>query len=841
MLLNVSRAYFGPNQFTGGSAAYLLVALEAGDADNLTRMTRQELCRRVAGVLSPSDAAPQCAYPHPASGERPEDPVLALESSLRQVTRAAGQPIGPIAHIPTTAADRIELVMPCTDAEVVRRAGALSIEVVNALLTSDRQQEKEIAHCRARLTELQAFAASRAPSLTEAAILAAAAEIDLPVIRFDRWPFVVDEGDVPPERRGLIQLGHGIHGKRLVGVAPATVHPDTLAQLRDREEKHRVLRESGIPVPERDPEFTNLNSARRAIRSAQRIGYPAVLKPRTSPSGAGVSLNLLTEEAVAAAYVAANAYDHHVVVERYIAGESYRLLVVSGDVVAACRKPPIALSPSPQIPAELDPAALDVKLKTSALRAAGCFGLEVAGVDLVTPDPRLPLAAAGGAVTGVDPTPDLVLHRSGEETIPLGSARRVLTHLFPATIPSRIPIAAITGTVGKTTTCRMVARVLQEAGYSVGLACSDGVYMGRELVNPGVFSGISGALQVFADPRSEMAVLEVSRGTLVQKGLGFSRATVGACIKVEEDHLGLEGIHTVAEMARLKRVVVEHATELAVLNAEDPNCLAMIPHAGARTICLISTDPTQRDLLAHTSAGGLAVVLEGPAEAPLIRLWRASGRETVLGAHEIPAAWDGAARHNIQNALFATGIALGMGAELDPIRRALRGFKASLADSPGRINRYDGLPFDVIIDKSGTTPGYRTLCEFVDRLPIKGKRILAFHGVGDRRDQDLCDIARRVARSFDWFIAYEGGYLRGRQPGEVPELFREVLVGQGVRPSRVLVCTEKKEAVVRALSIAEAADLVVIGTAMGFGEVFRWLDDYASASAQHLSEVHYLE
>lgn len=341
---------------------------------------------------------------------------------------ATGEPIASIGHLAASGDDRIELVIVCVDAEVVRRAGVLAVGLVDALLQEAPEPLGKARDWRTELVELQAFAASRRSSLTEAGILAAAAERDIPVIRFDRWPLVPDENNVTPVQRGLLQLGQGVHGKRLVGTATGAVLSGSYPQLRDREHLYRVLRQSGVTLPERDPEFSHLNSARRAVRSAQRIGYPVVLKPRTGPSGVGVAVNLASDDALVAAYQAASPGDRHVVVERHIEGEDYRLLIIGGEVVGACQKPSLHRAGHRSA---VDPATLSAELKTMALRAAGCFGLDVAGVDLITPDPRLPLAAAGGAVIGVDPAPDLGLHCSGGEAIPLRAARRFLSLCFP--------------------------------------------------------------------------------------------------------------------------------------------------------------------------------------------------------------------------------------------------------------------------------------------------------------------------------------------------------------------------------------------------------------------------
>jgi cyanophycin synthetase len=753
-----------------------------------------------------------------------------VKSAIHAVAHAVGESISLVENLRASNEDQIEILLLGADVDVARRAGVLAVELLDALLAPPTMPARLDVDFPAALTALRRLAEARRPSMTEAAILAAAEERQIPVIRFDRWPFHGEDTELPPERRGSLQVGQGAYRQRIVGTGTTRVPGGTYELLGDREGAHAALRQSGIPVPTRDLEFTNVNNARRAVRSAQRIGYPVVLKPRRGPSGLGTSVNLASDEAVASAFDLASHYDRHVIVERQIVGEAYRLLIIGDEVVAVCQRPSADDRASHPSPIAIDPVVLSADWNAIALRATRCFGLAVAGVDILSPDPRLPFDAGGGAVVRVDPAPDLALHRLGEEAIPLTVGRRFLAHLFPPGVPTRIPIAAITGTAGKTTTCRMVARILDVAGYRVGLACSDGVYIGRDLINRGVFSGISGALQVFSDPRVEVAVLEVSRGTLVQRGMGFDECTVGACTKVQADHIGLEGIESVAAMARLKRVVVEQATEFAVLNAEDPGSLSILPHAGAKKTCLVSTDPTSEALMSHIAAGGMAVVLETVGNAPCIIHREGALQETVIAVGDMPSAWGGAARHNIQNALFATAMSLGLGVGVEDIRRALRGFESSPTDSPNRINRYDKLPFDVILDRAGTVPGFQTLCDFVDRIPAHGRRVLAFYGHGDRRDEDLRAMAQRVARSFDRFICFEAAKLRGRQPGEVPTFLASVLAAEGVPAESIFVCPGKQEGVQRALALAEAGDLVVIASGGRVEEVFRWLDEHTDSA-----------
>lgn len=830
MNLTYSRSYFGPNQHADSAAVYLAITLDAKERELLTDPD-SDIWNQVDGLSSrypeSMDATGNLLRLTQVLRNSAKHGVIAMmETAVRQAAVMVGEPVSSIEVIPGHAPNSIEMVIRCADTEILRRAGIWAVKCLNFLPELSVITYEQIKNFQNDLAELRRFASSRRATPTEAAVLAAAAEREIPVIRFDRWPFAPDDAPVPSERKGLVQLGIGIHGRRLRGSATAAVPPQTHELLDDRRQAHAALRDGGIPVPERDNEFPNVNTARRAVRSARRLGFPVVLKPQCSPRGLGVSINLSSDEAVVSACHAASRYDRHLVIERQIPGELYHLLVVGGEVVAARRK-----SPEPAAAIAVDSVNLGAALKATARRAAECFGLDVAGVDIVTPDPPGSPGTSGHAVIRVDPAPDLALHLTGEESIPLTAARRFLARLFPDGAPTRIPVAAVTGTNGKTTTCRMAARIFETAGYTTGLACSDGVYIGGDLINPGVFSGISGALQVFKDPRVELAVLEVSRGTLTRKGLGFDQATVGTCTNVDADHIGLDGIETVAAMARLKRVVVQRATKLAIVNAKDPLCLEMLPHTNAKRTCLVSTDAAREEVISNLAAGGLAVVLGAGAQGPLIEVRDGSVTKPVIPVSDIPATWDGAALHNIENAMFATAIAVGLGVEPDVIRRALASFEASLADSPGRINRYEELPFDVIVDKSATAPAYRALCDFVDRLPPHHCRFLVFHGVGDRRDSDLRAIAKRAAQSFDRYVCYDFEELRGRPAGEVPALLESALREQGVTPDRITLCTSKKEAIFQALGAAKAGDLVVIGAGFkAYNKIFDWLDDFASSS-----------
>jgi UDP-N-acetylmuramyl tripeptide synthase len=832
----VSRSYFGPNQHLEGSGAYLHIEFSPEERETSAEKIAQAL-RDFSAVLCAANQFPSnvAATDAQHSGIMVGDLSALLVAAVRAIMGSIGEESSVIVNVDGIASHEVELILRGIDAEVGKRAGVLAAQYLTELLApGDKacgaQQDFYLA-----LEMLTEFAAVRRPSLSEAAILAVAEERQIPAIRFGSWPFQAPNAAPGTDRPTLLQLGQGVHGQSLMGTAIAA---ETARSLSSRAISHAALGHAKIPVPDRDPEFTNINSLSRALRSAKRIGYPVALKPVTGPRGLGVSVDVANDETLLAAYSRASAQDRRVIIERHIPGDTYRILIIGNQVAGVCRQPGPKTGQAEETSSTTNPLQLHSTIRATALRAAACFRLSVAGVDIVTPDPSLPLEAAGGAVIRVDPAPNLGLHLRRGEDLPLNVARRLLAHLFPADRPARIPIVAITGTVGKTTSARMVSRILEVAGFRVGLACTDGVYVGRELIRHGTFSGIAGALTVFSDRRVDVAVLETSRGTLVRKGLGFDYANVGVCTTVEADHIGLEGIESVSQMARLKRVVIERTTDLAVVNAENPHCLGMLADTIATRTALVAMDPTCPAIIPHIAAGGVAALLDASEDEASIVLWESSQKTTLMSVSDIPAAWRGMARHNVQNALFAAAICIGLDVSPAAIREGLRSFHSSTSDSPKRINRYDKLPFEVILDQAGSAPGYRALCEFIDKLPVQGRRVLVFYGLGDRRDEDLAEIGQRITRSFDNFICFEAAnYRRGRQEGEIIQLLTRAMLAEGVEQQAIRISGDAFEAVQQALEWAGVGDLVVLAVPGSSEKIIEWLDEHRAKLSEDLGNT----
>ena len=382
--------------------------------------------------------------------------------------------------------------------------------------------------------------------------------------------------------------------------------------------------------------------------------------------------------------------------------------------------------------------------------------------------------------------------------------------LFPPGKPARIPILAVTGTNGKTTTSRMLAHIYKLSGKRVGLATTEGVYIDGQLSVAGDMTGPKAARMILRDPSVEVAVLETARGGLLRSGMGYRRSDVSACLNVRADHLGLKGIDTLEQLAEVKRVVIESAKDTAVLNADDPLCLKMSGHAGAEHILYVTTNPTHDLVREHVRAGGRAIGLEDGINGHMITLYDNGAHMPLLWTHLIPATLEGRALHNVQNAMFAAAMAYCGGVKLEDIRHGLKTFDTTFFQAPGRMNVFDGHPFRVILDYAHNSHAVEAMCSVVDQLPVPGRRIVVLAAPGDRRDEDIEDLAKSAAGHFDHYICRRDDVLRGREDSEVPEMLRDALLGQGVPKGDIEMIPSEAEAVSAALRMGQSDDLILM-------------------------------
>ena len=445
-----------------------------------------------------------------------------------------------------------------------------------------------------------------------------------------------------------------------------------------------------------------------------------------------------------------------------------------------------------------------------AERAVKAVGLDVGGVDFLTPDITQSYKEVGGGIVEINAAPGFRMHVSPTEGKSRDVSGKVMDMLFPPGTPSRIPVAGITGTNGKTTTSRMLAHILKSSGHTVGMTSTDGVYVDGQLSVKGDMTGPVSSQIVLRDPSVDIAVLETARGGILRSGLGYRQCDVGAVLNVQSDHLGMRGIDTLEQLAEIKRIVVEVAKDTAVLNADDPNCLKMADHTEASHICYVTLNPGHGLVREHVRSGGRAIVLEKGINGDMITLYENSAHIPLLWSHLIPATLEGKAIHNVQNAMFAAALAFSLGKSLEDIRQGLRTFNTTFYQAPGRLNVYDEYPFRVILDYAHNPDGISRLGQLASDLEVKAKRIAVIAGPGDRRDEDLVAIADAAAPHFDMFICKADDNRRGRGFDEVPKIIAAELETKGINPANIFVEPDEQKAIDMALNMAKENDLLMI-------------------------------
>jgi cyanophycin synthetase len=737
-------------------------------------------------------------------------------------------------------------------------AGRLALRLIRHLLPPERA-----AHAaspfdfRFELERLVRLAQRRALGPTTAALVRAAEERGIPWLRLND--------------RALVQLGHGKYQRRIQASVTSETRQIAVEIASDKRLTHRILEDLGLPVPRQ----AIVDEPEEAVEEAERVGFPVVVKPLDANHGRGVAVDLTTPEQVRAAFERARELSDRVIVEACQSGHDYRILIVDGRVVAAAQRVPghvvgdgrrtvadlvdrVNADPRRGVGHEkvltrleidrqarrlLDAQGLTLESvpregRTVYLRSTGnlstggtaidrtdvihddnrlmaeravqAIGLDVGGVDFISPDIARSHKDVGGAIVEINAAPGFRMHVAPTEGTPRDVAGPVIDMLFPKGTPCRIPIAAITGTNGKTTTTRMVGHILRKAGYTVGMATTDGVYIDGTMTARGDMTGPWSSQLVLRDPRVDAAVLETARGGIVRSGLGWRKCSVGAVLNVASDHLGLGGIATLDELAEVKRIVAEVAQDYCVLNADDPRVVAMAEHSRAEPV-YVTTDCRSELVRRHVREHRRAVVLEDGIDGPILVLYHGEDQIPVLRARQIPATLEGAAVHNIHNAMFAAAIACGMGVGVDEIREGLRTFTTDFDQAPGRLNLYSGHPFRVLLDYAHNAAAMEVLARTVREMAVPGRRIGVIAAPGDRRDEDIRALAAAAAPAFDYVLIREDDDPRGRQPGEAGDLLRQGLISADVPPERIGERVHSEEgAILHALELARAGDLVVI-------------------------------
>lgn len=772
-----------------------------------------------------------------------------VEHVALELQELAGMPVGFGRTRETATPGIYQVVFEYIDEEAGRYAARAAVRLCQSIVAQGYYAKSELEQDLQDLQDLHRDAAL-GPS-TEAIVKEAEA-------RGIPW--------MPRSARFLIQLGYGIHQKRVQATMSDRTGILGVELACDKEGTKRILGDAGAPVP-RGTVINYLDELEEAIEAVG--GYPIVIKPLDGNHGRGIGIDLRTWSEAEAAYDAAKEVSRSIIVERYYVGRDHRVLVVDGKVVAVAERVPahvvgdgknsieklieitnadpnrgeghdkvltrIQLDQTSFQLMERQGYNLDTVLPEAevcylratanlstggiavdrtdeihpeniwlAQRVAKIIGLDIAGIDIVTADISRPIREVDGVIVEVNAAPGFRMHVCPSQGIPRNVAGAVLDMLFPGDRPSRVPIVAITGTNGKTTTTRLIAHIFKQTNKTVGYTTTDGTYIGNFLVEPGDNTGPQSAELILQDPTVEIAVLESARGGILRSGLAFDASDVGVVLNVAADHLGIGDIETIEQMAHLKSVVAEAVLPngYTVLNADDPLVVAMAQRVRSK-VAYFTMNLDNEIVRQHTQQGEIAAIYENGFLSILEGDWTLR----IDKAENIPLTLGGKAPFMIANALAASLAAYTQGLTLEQIRAGLNTFKASVGQTPGRMNLFNLGDYSALVDYAHNPHSYEALGGFVRNW--QGERTGVVGGPGDRRDEDFVTLGRLSAQIFDRIIIKEDDDTRGRPRGEAAELISKGIV-QANPDCRYEVILDETEAINKGLDSATSGSIVVI-------------------------------
>jgi len=667
-------------------------------------------------------------------------------------------------------------------------------------------------------------------------------------------------------RNSLVQLGYGANQKRIQATVASTTGSIAVEIACDKEDTKDLLQVNGIPVPR----GRIVRSEEGLFEAIDIIGYPLVTKPINGNHGRGATINIRNREDALIAFGVAKEHSRSVIVEKFVTGNDYRLLVINNQFVAAATRTPASvvgdgkstiqelinavnkdprrgyghekvltaitidhqtefilkeknLTLSSVIPKDeqllLKPTA---NLSTGgtaeditdivhpynifmAERIAKIIGLDICGIDIIASNLTEPIDENGGTVIEVNAGPGFRMHLAPTSGLPRNVAANVVDMLFPMGEPFKIPIISVTGTNGKTTTTRLMAHIVRTMGYKVGFTTSDGIYIQNRMLQKGDCTGPVSAEFVLRDPTVNFAVLETARGGILRSGLGFFNCDIAIVTNVAEDHLGLKGINTLEDLARVKGIVAESVLPNGhvILNADDNLVYDMRKNVNCN-IGLFSMDENNPRIIEHCKNGGLAAVYENGYVTVCKGDWKIRIEKVV----NIPITFRGKALFNIQNTLPTVLASFIRGFKIADIKLALETFIPSPAQTPGRMNMFRFKNFDVMLDYAHNPAGFRAIASFLEQIEATEK-VGIIAGVGDRRDEDILELGELSAKMFDRIIIRQDKNLRGRTDAELIALMKQGILN--VDPNKSIeIIPKESEAIRYAVSNAKKDSFIVI-------------------------------
>jgi cyanophycin synthetase len=794
----------------------------------------------------------------------------ALEPVVMELQRLTGAP-GAFSRSVVGAASPERVRVVCGYA--VEQVAVAALETARALFEAlARHRDYDLA---AAIDGLHALAQRHAIGTSTGAVIAAAHKRGIPSLRLT-------------DHANLFQLGWGSRQKRLQATITGATNNIAVSIASDKQLTKTLLDQAGCPVPAGD----TVTSLAQAQRVAKRIGS-VTIKPLDGNQGKGVTVAVTTPEEVERAFAFAQKYGRHVIVEEFLRGRDYRVLVTGRKVAAASwRRPPHVTGNGVATVRELvdienrnpargdghtniltkiplDELAVDmlakqgytldsvlaqgisVELRGNAnlstggtaedvtdllpqetrdicIRAARTIGLDVAGIDIVCQDIARPLREQRGGIIEVNAAPGIRMHQYPSRGTPRDAGDAIAEALFGQD-DGRIPLIAVTGTNGKTTTTLLIEHAARSAGLRTGCTTTEGVFIDGEQIAKGDCTGYRSARSVLASPEVEFAVLETARGGILKRGLAYDRCDVAVVLNVSADHLGLDGVDTIEDLAKVKAVVAGRARRAVVLNAEDDHCVAMASTlADGVDVLYFALDAENPVLVRHLENGGRAVYLQDNS----IVLANGAKHEALLNVRSMPVTLKGAARYNIANSLAAAAALSAAGFGNLEIVDGLRTFVSDWKHNPLRSNVFDVDGVTVIVDYAHNSAAYAALAETARAL-TPGRLVGVVSAPGDRRDDDLIDVGATCAAGFDELVVYESEN-RGRAAGEVARLLVQGAQVGKFEQDHLQVEPDVHQAIRAGLQRCEPGDVLVFGCGSSISELLEAIRPTSPAAAQRI-------
>ncbi len=664
--------------------------------------------------------------------------------------------------------------------------------------------------------------------------------------------------------QSLVQLGYGKNQVRFRATMTEKTSCIAVDIASNKEETKRLLQEQAIPVAK----GITISSTEGVDEAIRRVGFPLVFKPLDGNHGRGISINIKNREDAVEAYEFAARISRKVIVERYVTGYDFRVLVIDNKMVAAALRDPAHVkgdgtstvqqlidieNTDPRrgyghenvltlITVDRDtldllekkgytldtvPAAGEkVFVKSTANLSTGgtsvdvtdhvhpqnificeriskIIGLDICGIDIMAENLTEPLTETGGVVLEVNAAPGFRMHIAPSEGLPRNVAGHVIDMLYPAGKSSRIPIIAVTGTNGKTTTTRLIAHIVKNNGHRVGFTTSDGIYVQNNMMLKGDTTGPVSSEFILKDPTVDFAVLETARGGILRSGLGFGFCDIGVVTNIQEDHLGLADIHTLEDLTRVKSVIINAVKKdgWGVLNADNEYCVRIGKKASCN-IAYFSMNENNPVIKAHCKKGGIACVHENGFITIKKGDWKIRVQRTI----QIPLTFGGTVPFMIENVMAATLATFLWGFKTEDIKISLETFIPSAAQTPSRMNIFEFKDFRFMIDFAHNPDGYRGIKEFLSHLdsPLK---IGIIAGTGDRRDEDIRELGKLSAEMFDYIILRQEKHLRGRTEENILSLLKEGILSVDAN-KQFEVVPKEIDAIKHAMSLAKPGTFI---------------------------------